>query len=621
MSGDWRSCPDAGVHRHRSGRTAGHPLPLRRFALSREVLMSGVVLDVIGVVITWIAVAIGAWFLGLYMVKVFKGERTFMSPVLRPIERASYRLMGVKEDEEQTWVRYTVSVLIVSVVSFLFTYALLRLQGHLPCNDFGLNPMGFGPVAADLAFNTAVSFTTNTNWQNYTGEQTMSYLSQMVALVLHNFLSAAVGVAMAVALFRGISSRSIKTLGNFYVDVTRATLYVLLPLSVVIAFVLLSQGVVQSVGPYVAAHTIDGAQQVIAVGPFASQEAIKDLGNNGGGPFNANSSHPFENPNGFTNQFELFLELLIPFALCVTFGKMVGSIRQGLAIGAAMEILLASFTFILIYAEQSGNPALAAVGVNQANTATQAGGNMEGKEVRFGPTYSAMFEATTTGTSTGSVNSSHDSFTPIGGLVALIQMQLGEVDPGGIGAGIYFMLVFAVLSVFIAGLMVGRTPEYLGKKIESKEVRLAALAVLIVVASILGFTALSAVHPLGQAGLTTNSAAHGFSEILYAFSSATANNGSALPGLLGNTVYYNTTLASAMWIGRFLEVIPILALAGALAGKKVVPGSACTFATDRPLFVGLLIGVVLIVGALTFFPALTLGPILEQFQLAAGHLH
>jgi potassium-transporting ATPase potassium-binding subunit len=580
-----------------------------------------VVLDIIGVIVTWIAVAIAAWFLGLYMVKVFKGERTFMSPVLRPLERGAYWLMGVREDEEQTWIRYTVSVLIVSAVSFLFTYALLRLQSHLPFNDFGLNPMGFGPVAADLAFNTAVSFTTNTNWQNYTGETTMSYLSQMVALVLHNFLSAAVGIAMAVALFRGISSRTLKTLGNAYVDVTRATLYILLPASIVIAFILLSQGVVQSISSYPVAHTVSGAVQTIAVGPFASQEAIKDLGNNGGGPFNANSAHPFENPNGFTSQFELFLELLIPFALVVTFGKMVGRMRQGLAIGAAMGILLVAFTFISISAEQQGNPALTAVGVNQSNTSTQAGGNMEGKEVRFGPTYSAMFEATTTGTSTGSVNSSHDSFTPIGGLVALIQMQLGEVDPGGIGAGIYFMLVFVVLSVFIAGLMVGRTPEYLGKKIESKEVRLAALAVLIDVASILGFTAVSVVHPLGLAGLTTNTGAHGFSEILYQFSSATANNGSAFAGLSGNNLYYNTTGASAMWIGRFLEVITILALAGALAGKKVVPASAGTFATDRPLFVGLLIGVVLIVGALTFFPALALGPILEQLQLAAGHLH
>jgi len=575
-------------------------------------------LDIIGVIVTWIAVAIGAWFLGLYMAKVFQGQRTFMSPVLRPLERGAYWLMGVKEEEEQTWIRYTVSVLIVSVVSFVFTYLILRLQDKLP-----FNPMAFPAVPADLTLNTAISFTTNTNWQNYTGETTMSYLSQMLGLVIHNFLSAAVGISMAVALFRGISSRSLKTLGNFWVDATRATLYILLPLSIIAAFIFLSQGAVQSIGPHVTAHTIAAGDQVIAVGPFASQEAIKDLGNNGGGPFNANSAHPFENPNGFTNQFTLFLELLIPFALCVTFGKMVGHIRQGLAIGAAMGILLVGFTFAAIYFEQLGNPAMTAVGVDQNNTATSAGGNMEGKEVRFGPTYSAMFLATTTGTSTGSVNSSHDSMTPIGGLVALIQMQLGEIDPGGIGAGIYFMLIFAVLSVFIAGLMVGRTPEYLGKKIESKEVRLAALAILIDVGSILGFTALSGLTPAATAGGggPLNTGPHGFSEILYAFSSATANNGSAFAGLSGNTIYWNTTLATAMWIGRFLEVIPILALAGALAGKKVVPASAGTFATDKPLFVGLLIGVVLIVGALTFFPALALGPILEQLQLAAGHMH
>src|SRR6202158_345739 len=615
MSRDWRNCPDAALHHHRHRRPHRHALPLRGPPLPREVLVT---LDIIGVVITWVAVAIGAWFLGLYMAKVFKGERTFMSPALRPIERGAYWLMGVREDEEQTWIRYTVSVLVVSVVSFLFTYMILRLQDKLP-----LNPMGFGPVPPDLTLNTAISFTTNTNWQNYTGETTMSYLSQMLGLVIHNFLSAAVGISMAVALFRGISSRSLKTLGNFYVDATRATLSVLLPLSIIAAFIFLSQGVVQTIGPYVTAHAIAAGDQVIALGPFASQEAIKDLGNNGGGPFNANSAHPFENPNGFTNQCTLFLELLIPFALCVTFGKMVGHIRQGLAIGAAMAILLVGFTFAAIYFEQQGNPAMAAVGVDQTNTAPSAGGNMEGKEVRFGPIYSAMFMATTTGTSTGSVNSSHDSMTPLGGLVALIQMQLGEIDPGGIGAGIYFMLVFAVLSVFIAGLMVGRTPEYLGKKIESKEVRLAALAVLIDVGSILGFTALSVLTPPATAngGGPLNPAAHGFSEILYAFSSATANNGSAFAGLTANTVYWNTTLASAMWIGRFLEVIPILALAGALAGKKVVPASGGTFATDKPLFVGLLIGVVLIVGALTFFPALALGPILEQLQLAAGHLH
>ena len=582
--------------------------------------MSPWVIDAIGVAVTWIAVIIAGYFLGVWMVKVFQGQRTFLHPVMRPVERACYWAIGVNEDDEQTWLRYTVSLLVFSFVSFLFTYVLLRLQGHLPFNDFGLNPQGLGPVAPDLSLNTAVSFMTNTNWQNYTGEQVMSYLSQMLALVIHNFLSAAVGVAIAVALFRGLSSRQLKTLGNFWVDVTRATLYVLLPLSVVAAFILVSQGVIQTFGSYVVAHTVEGAQQVIAVGPFASQEAIKDIGNNGGGPFNANSAHPFENPNGFTNQFILFLELLIPFALCFTFGKWVGKMRQGIAIFAAMFILLAVFTGIAAYAEQTGNPAIAAQGVTQDNTPSQTGGNMEGKAVRFGPIYSAMFEATTTGTSTGSVNSSHDSFTPIGGMVALIQMQLGEIDPGGIGAGIYFMLVFVVLSVFIAGLMVGRTPEYLGKKIESREVRLAALAVLIDVFSILGFTAVSVLVPAGLAG-PLNPGAHGFSEILYQFSSATANNGSAFAGLTGNTVYYNSTGAAAMWIGRFLEHIPILAMAGALAGKKVVPASAGTFATDRPLFVGLLIGVVLIVGALTFFPALALGPLLEQLQLAAGHIH
>jgi K+-transporting ATPase ATPase A chain len=582
--------------------------------------MSPWVIDAIGVAVTWIAVIVAGYFLGVWMVKVFQGQRTFLHPVLRPVERACYWAIGVREDDEQTWLRYAVSLLVFSFVSFLFTYVMLRVQGHLPFNDFGLNPQGLGPVAPDLSLNTAVSFMTNTNWQNYTGEQTMSYLSQMLALVIHNFLSAAVGIAIAVALFRGLSSRQLKTLGNFWVDVTRATLYVLIPLSVVAAIVLVSQGVIQTFGSYIVAHTLEGAQQVIAVGPFASQEAIKDIGNNGGGPFNANSAHPFENPNGFTNQFILFLELLIPFALCFTFGKWVGKMRQGIAIFAAMFILLAVFTGISAYAEQTGNPAIAAQGVTQDNTSSQAGGNMEGKAVRFGPIYSAMFEATTTGTSTGSVDASHDSFTPIGGMVALVQMQLGEIDPGGIGAGIYFMLVFVVLSVFIAGLMVGRTPEYLGKKIESKEVRLAALAVLIDVFSILGFTAVSVLVPAGLAG-PLNPGAHGFSEILYQFSSATANNGSAFAGLTGNTVYYNSTGAAAMWIGRFLEHIPILAMAGALAGKKVVPASAGTFATDKPLFVGLLIGVVLIVGALTFFPALALGPLLEQFQLAAGYLH
>ena len=575
------------------------------------------VLELIGIAITFAAVAIGAWYLGGFMVKVFTGGRTFLHPVLRPVEVGFYRLSGIKEDQEQGWILYTVAMLAVQVVSFVLTYVILRIQDHLP-----LNPMGFSGVAPDLAWNTTVSFVTNTNWQNYTGEQTMSYLSQMLGLVIHNFLSAATGIAMAVALIRGMSARKLRTLGNFYVDATRAILYILIPISVIAAFILISQGVIQSLDSYPTAHTIQGSTQTIAVGPFGSQEAIKDLGNNGGGPFNANSAHPFENPNGFTNQFEIFLELLIPFALVVTFGKMVGNIKQGLAIGGAMVAIFVVATGIAIGAEQVGNPALTAIGADQSRTSTQPGGNMEGKGVRFGPVYSANFAASTTGTSTGSVDSSHDSFTPIGGMVTMVLIQIGEVAPGGIGAGLYFMLVFAILSVFIAGLMVGRTPEYLGKKIESKEVRLASLAVLIDVLIILGFTAIAVLAPAATAngGGPLNPGAHGFSEILYSFSSQVGNNGSAFAGLSGNTVFWNTLGGTAMWLGRFFEVIPILALAGALAGKKVVPAGAGTLATDRPLFSGLLVGVVLIVGALTFFPALSLGPLLEHFQLAANHL-
>lgn len=572
-------------------------------------------LDIIGAVITYLAVAVGAWFLAPYLVKVFKGERVFLSPALRPLERGTYWLMGVKEDEEQSWLKYAVAVLVVTIASLIFTYLVLRFQDKLP-----FNPSGFGPVPEALAFNTAVSFTTNTNWQNYTGETTMSYFSQMVGLVMHNFLSAATGIAMAVALVRGISSRSLKTVGNFYVDVTRATIYILLPIAILSALILASQGAVQSLSSYPVAHTVEGAVQTIAVGPFASQEAIKDLGNNGGGPFNANSAHPFENPNGFTNQFEIFLEIVIPFALALMFGRWVGNIKQGIAIAATMGILLCAAAGIAAWAEQSGNPALANVGVNQANTSTQAGGNMEGKSVIFGPIYSAQFAATTTGTSTGSVDSAHDSFTPIGGMVPLVLIQLGEITPGGIGAGLYGMLVFAVLAVFIAGLMVGRTPEYLGKKIESREVRLASLVILTSAFNILVWTAISVLTPAGQAG-PLNAGPHGFTEILYAFSSTNGNNGSAFAGLSGNTLYYNTTLGVAMWTGRYIFIIPILALAGALAGKKVVPAGPGTFRTDTPLFVGLLIGVIIIVGALTFFPALALGPILEQLQLAAGHLH
>ena len=569
---------------------------------------------IVGAVLTLIAVAVGAWFLGTFMADLFEGRRTFIHRVLRPVEVFWYRLVGIDEAKEQGWVGYLLAMLTVTVVSLLFTYVVLRLQDHLP-----LNPQGFGPVPADLAWNTAVSFTTNTNWQNYSGEQTMSYFSQAVALVLHNFLSAATGIALAVALVRGLARHSRTTIGNFYVDATRSILYVLLPISVLGALILISQGAIQNFNGYTAVHTLQGAIQSIAQGPVGSQEAIKDLGNNGGGFFNANSAHPFENPNGFTNQFQIFLELLTPFALAVTFGRMVGNVKQGLAIGAAMAFVLVAMMGVAAVAEQTGNPALTSAGVSQQRTATQSGGNMEGKSVRFGPILSAQYAAATTGTSTGSVNSAHDSFTPLGGMVPLVLIELGEITPGGVGAGLYGMLMFAIIAVFVAGLMVGRTPEYLGKKIESKDVKLASLAILILPASILGFTALSVLLPQGQAG-PLNPGPHGFSEILYAFSSTTGNNGSAFAGLTGNTLYYNSTLGIAMWVGRFVFVIPILALAGNMVGKKVVPASAGALETDTRLFAGLLVGVVIIVGALTFFPALSLGPILEHLQLVAGKL-
>ncbi len=572
------------------------------------------VLDIIGVAVTFVVIFVGAWFIGPYLHRVFTGQRVFMSPVVRPVERGWYWLTGIREDHEQSWGRYLVAMLIVQVIGLLISYVIFRVQNHLP-----LNPMGFGPVAPDLAMNTAISFTTNTNWQNYTGEQTMSYLSQMLGLTTHNFLSAATGIALAVALVRAIASRTLKTIGNFYVDATRAILYVLLPISILGGLILASQGAIQTFASYPVAHTLQGASQTIAVGPFAFQEAIKDLGNNGGGPFNANSAHPFENPNGFTNSFTIFLELLIPFGLAIMFGRWVGNVKQGLAIGGAMALVLIGAAGIAAGAEQAGNPALTNVGVSQANTSTQAGGNMEGKSVRFGPINSAAFAASTTGTSTGSVDSSHDSFTPIGGMVPMVLIQLGEVTPGGVGAGLYGMLMFAVISVFIAGLMVGRTPEYLGKKIESREVRLAVLTLLSGPAAILGFTALSVLLAAGKAG-PLNPGAHGFSEILYAFTSQFGNNGSAFAGLTGNTVYYNSLGGADMWIGRYVFAIPLLALAGALAGKKVVPAGRGTFATDTPLFAGLLVGVIIIVGALTFFPALSLGPLLEHFQLAAGQL-
>jgi len=575
--------------------------------------------EIIGVVVTFAAVVLCARPLGKYMAKVFSGERTLLSRVLHPVERGVYRLIGVKEDDEQTWVRYLAATLVVTVVSILVTFLLLRFQDRLPFQSV-INPQRFPGVAPDLAMNTSISFATNTNWQNYAGEATMSYFSQMVALVMHNFLSAATGLALAIALIRGLARRSGKTLGSFYVDVTRGILYVLLPIAVIGTLVYVSQGAIQNFSGYTQAHTLTGVTQTIAQGPVASQEIIKDLGNNGGGFFNANSAHPYENPNGFTNAFTIFSLLLISISLTVTFGRMVGNIKQGMAVLAAMGVILAGMTGIAIYAEQAGNPALNGAGVTQVASASQSGGNMEGKSVRFGIPQSSQFVASTTGTSTGSVDASHDSLTALGGLVPLLSMELGEITPGGIGAGLYGMLMFVILGVFIAGLMVGRTPEYLGKKIDAREVKLAALAILILPLSILGFTALSVLVTPGQVG-PLNSGPHGFSEILYAFSSATGNNGSAFAGLTGNTLYYNTTLELAMWMGRYLFLIPILALAGSMVKKKVIPASAGTFPTDTPLFSLLLIGVVLVIGALTFFPALTLGPILEHLQIVAGHLH
>jgi K+-transporting ATPase ATPase A chain len=578
--------------------------------------------EIAGIIVVFAAVVACAVPLGRYMARVFSGERTFLSRVLHPVERAIYSVIGVKEDSEQTWVGYLVAILAVTVVSLVLTYVLLRFQDKLPLQA-QINPQGFSGVGPDLSMNTAISFTTNTNWQNYAGESTMSYLSQMLALAFHQFLSAATGVGIAIALIRGLTRRSAATLGNFYVDITRAILYVLLPLSIVVTVILVSQGAIQNLSQYTGAHTLTGVVQTIAQGPVASMEAIKDIGNNGGGFFNSNSAHPFENPTGFTNALEIFLILLIPFALAFTFGRFAKNMKQGVAVFATMATILLTLTGVAAYSEQHGNPALTAAGVTQSATDQQAGGNMEGKSVRFGPLQSSQFVAATTNTSTGSVDSSHDSLTPIGGLVPLVGIQLGEISPGGIGAGLYVMLVFAIIAVFIAGLMVGRTPEFLGKKIESRDVKLAALVILITPLCILGFTALSALVPAATAtgAGPLNTGPHGFSEILYAFSSTTANNGSAFAGLSGNNVYYNTNLGIAMYVGRVFEFIPVLALAGSMVKKKTVPFSAGTLPTDTLLFSALLLGVIVIVGVLTFFPALALGPILEHLQLAAGHLH
>lgn len=565
--------------------------------------------------------------LGTYMARVFEGQRTFLHPALRWLEALTYKAAGVQEEVEQRWTQYAASLLSFSVFGFLFVYLLQRLQSWLP-----INPQNFGAatVSPDLAFNTAVSFMTNTNWQAYSGESTLSYFVQMAALTVQNFASAAAGIAVAIAVVRGFSRQERKTVGNFWVDVTRATVYVLLPLSLIAALFLCSQGVVQNLHPYTQATGVEGAKQVIAQGPVASQEAIKELGTNGGGFFNANSAHPFENPTPLSNLFEMWLIFAIPAGLTYTFGKMVGDTRQGWAVFAAMSVMFLAGVLVAYSFEQSGNPILAKMGITTAATPTQAGGNMEGKEVRFGIVNSALFATITTDASCGAVNSMHDSFTPIGGLVPLFNIMTGEVIFGGTGAGLYGILLYCILAVFIAGLMVGRTPEYLGKKIEQKEVKMAMLAVIATAFSILIFTSLSSVihfadksywNPPGAAIANIgNSGAHGFSEILYAFASTTGNNGSAFAGITVNTPWYDLTTGLAMLAGRFLFLIPLLAAAGSLAAKKRIPSTTGTLPTHGPLFVGLLIGTVLIVGALTFFPALSLGPIVEHYLMHGGRV-
>jgi potassium-transporting ATPase potassium-binding subunit len=550
--------------------------------------------------------------LGGYMTRVFTGERTFLSPALRPVERGIYWCCGVDEKEEQHWLTYAVSVLFFSIVGFLSLYALQRLQGYLP-----FDPQAQTGVEQSLAFNTAVSFVTNTNWQSYVPETTMGCLVQMAGLTVHNFVSAATGIAMALALIRGFCRREAKAIGNFWVDLTRTTLYVLLPISVVLTLVLVWQGVPQNLGAYVDATTLEGGKQTIAQGPVASQEVIKELGTNGGGFFNTNSAHPYENPTPLTNFVELLAIFAIGAGLTNVLGRMVKDERQGWVIFAAMGLLFLFGVITAYWSEAQANPAFAALNIDSAHNAIQAGGNMEGKEVRFGPVNSALWATVTTDTSCGAVNSMHDSFLPIGGMVPLVNMQLGEVIFGGVGSGLYGMLAFAIVAMFVAGLMVGRTPEYLGKKLEAKEVKMTILALLSLPLSILGWTALATVLPAGLAG-TANAGPHGFSEILYAYSSTTGNNGSAFAGISANTLFYNTTLGFAMLIGRFIMVIPLLAVAGSLAQKKLLAPSAGTFPTNRPLFVGLLVGVVLIIGGLTYFPAVSLGPVVEQVAMNQG---
>jgi potassium-transporting ATPase potassium-binding subunit len=544
--------------------------------------------------------------LGWYMTRVFNGERTFLSPILRPVENVVYRVAGVDAAREQHWLTYTLAMLFFHVGGFVILYALMRLQGPLP-----FNPADQSAVPADLAFNTAVSFTTNTNWQNYGGESTLSYLVQMLGLTHQNYLSAATGIVLAVALIRGFARHSARTVGNFWVDVTRCTLYVLLPICIPYALFLVWQGMPQTLGPYVDATTLEGAKQTIAVGPVASQVAIKMLGTNGGGFFNANAAHPFENPTALSNFVQMISIFALGAALTNVFGRMVGNQRQGWALLAAMGVLFIAGVIVCYAAEGYGNGALHALGL--------PGGNMEGKEVRFGIAASSLFAVITTAASCGAVNAMHDSFTALGGMVPLINIQLGEIIVGGVGAGMYGMLLFVIVAIFVAGLMVGRTPEYVGKKIEAKEVKMAMLAILILPLMYLGWTAVATVVPSAVAA-TNNPGPHGFTEILYAYTSQTGNNGSAFAGLSGNTLFYNLTGAVAMLVGRFWMIVPAMAIAGSLAAKKSIPPSAGTFPTTGALFVGLLVGVIVIIGGLTFFPALALGPLVEHLAVNAGTL-
>ncbi|TIO35089.1 MAG: potassium-transporting ATPase subunit KdpA [Mesorhizobium sp.] len=542
--------------------------------------------------------------LGGYMHRVFKGDRTLLSPVLVPIERGLYRLAGTSEKEEQHWAAYATGMLLFNLAGFLVLYALQRLQGALP-----YNPAGMAAVEPELAFNIAASFVTNTNWQNYGGESTMSYLVQMAGLTVQNFVSAATGIAIAIALIRGFARASGKSIGSFWVDLTRCTLYVLLPACIVLTLVYVWLGIPQTLGPYVDATTLEGAKQTIALGPVASQVAIKMLGTNGGGFFNANAAHPFENPDAISNLIQMLSIFALGAGLTNVFGRMVGSERQGWAILASMGVLFLVGVIVCYWAEAAGSPLVHALGID--------GGNMEGKETRFGIALSALFAVITTAASCGAVNAMHDSFTALGGMIPLINMQLGEVIVGGVGAGFYGILMFVVIAVFVAGLMVGRTPEYLGKKIEAKEVKMAMLAILCLPLAMLIFTAIAVVLPSAVASMA-NGGPHGFTEVLYAYTSAAANNGSAYGGLTGNTPWYNITIAIGMLMGRFLVIIPALAIAGSLATKKTVPASAGTFPTDGMLFVGLLVGVIVIVGGLTFFPSLAVGPIVEHLAMILG---